>query len=158
VCDNHRECEAARRQGFGGGHGADGRRHGGGHGGHGGGHGHGLEWHGEWRGRELVSTLIEALGVEITVFDAADCITGFSGGDRLFARDDLLLGSSVYGCHGAESRSAVREVLDALRAGSAERSREVSLPDGGAALVQYVARRDADGGYLGALQLARRVR
>jgi hypothetical protein len=99
VCDNHRECEAARRQGFGPGRGA---RAAGGHGGH----GHGLEWHGEWRGREIVSTLIGALGVEVTVLDAEDRVVGFSGGE---------------------------------------------------ALVQYVARRDGDGGYLGATQLARRT-
>jgi DUF438 domain-containing protein len=142
VCDNHRECESEGRRGFGGP-----RRH-----------AHaGLEWHGEWRGQEIVRTLIDALGVEVTVIDADDRIVGFSGGNRLFARNEDMLGTSLYGVHPPASRDAVREVLDALRSGEGERSRETPLPDGGAALVQYVARRDGEGRYLGCMQLARRV-
>jgi hypothetical protein len=163
MCDNGRECEAAKRQGFGGPRreGLGGDAHSGhqGHGRHGGHHGGcgSTAWHGEWRGREMVDALLAAFGAEVTVLDAEDRVVAFSGGDRIFGRSDDLLGESVHGCHPVEARAGMREVLDALRAGEAERRRQVTLPDGSLVLVRYAARRGADGAYLGAVQVASRA-
>lgn len=159
MCDNHRECEAARRQGFGGPPESGGRHSGPGGqgGGHRSGHGHGLEWHGEWRGQEIVRSLLDSLGVEVTMIDAEDRIVAFSGGARLFPRTDELLGTSVLDAHAPHGRDAVREMLDALKRGERVQARETALPDGGRALTEYFARRDAEGRYLGVMQLSRRI-
>jgi len=94
------------------------------------------------------------LPVDLTFVDAQDRVAFFSEGpERVFERSRAIIGRNVANCHPPKSLATVERILSDFKAGR-QSVAEFWLQLGGKFLhIRYFAVRDADGAYLGTLEV-----
>jgi DUF438 domain-containing protein len=103
--------------------------------------------------REL-EAILNALPVDATFVDADDRVRYFTHGrERVFARSRAILGRKVQYCHPPSSVDTVDRILGAFRAGEQDRAAFWIQLRGRFVHIEYVALRDAEGKYLGCLEV-----
>ena len=101
-----------------------------------------------------LTSLLEALPLDLTFVDADDKVRYFShGSGRVFDRDRAILGRDVRMCHPPHSVHVVERILSDFRAGRESRATFWITVRGRFVHIEYVALRDPQGAYLGCLEV-----
>ncbi|HET7824831.1 MAG TPA: DUF438 domain-containing protein [Anaeromyxobacter sp.] len=103
--------------------------------------------------REL-EAILNALPLDATFVDAEDRVRYFThGAERVFSRSRAVLGRKVQHCHPPSSVGTVEKILDGFRSGRRDRAAFWIQLRGRFVHIEYVALRDAEGKYLGCLEV-----
>jgi uncharacterized protein len=108
--------------------------------------------HGSLAAAELVA-VFSAMRADITFVDADNTVRYFSD-YRIFNRPESCLDSDVLDCHSARSRAGVERMLAEFRDGWRDEAVFAEKKDGRPVHVRYVALRNAEGAYLGCVEVA----
>jgi DUF438 domain-containing protein len=108
--------------------------------------------HGSLAASELVAAF-SAMPADVTFVDAAGIVRYFSD-YRIFSRPESCLDSDVLECHPPETRPGIARLLAEFRDGWRDEAVFAAHKDGRPVNVRYLALRDADGSYLGCLEIA----
>jgi DUF438 domain-containing protein len=101
-----------------------------------------------------LTAILDALPLDATFVDAEDRVRYFTQGkERVFARSRAALGRKVQYCHPPSSVDTVDRILDGFRSGRRHRAAFWIEKRGRFVHIEYVALRDAAGGYLGCLEV-----
>jgi hypothetical protein len=101
-----------------------------------------------------LEAILNALPLDATFVDAEDRVRYFThGGERVFARSRAVLGRKVQHCHPPSSVDTVDRILEGFRSGRKDRAAFWIEMRGRFVHIEYVALRDAGGGYLGCLEV-----
>ncbi len=101
-----------------------------------------------------LEAMLNALPFDATFVDAEDRVRYFThGGERVFARSRAVLGRKVQHCHPPSSVDTVDRILEGFRSGQQHRAAFWIDMHGRFIHIEYVALRDAGGGYLGCLEV-----
>jgi DUF438 domain-containing protein len=107
---------------------------------------------------EQLAGMLNALPLDITFVNAADEVAYFSEGkERIFVRSRAVLGRKVQQCHPHESVHVVDRILQAFRANERDVAEFWIQRQGTFIHIRYVAVRDAQGNYLGTLEVSQNV-
>ena len=101
---------------------------------------------------ELIATF-SALPFDMTFVDKDDTVRYFSPGERVFDRSRAILGRKVQYCHPPKSVHIVNQIVKDFKAGKEDRARFWINMRGSLIYICYYAVRDAQGGYLGTLEV-----
>lgn len=102
---------------------------------------------------ELVATF-STLPLDLTFVDKDDTVRYFTPGkERIFDRTRAILGRKVQYCHPPKSVRIVNQIVKDFKAGKQERARFWINMRGRLIYICYYAVRDAQGGYLGTLEV-----
>jgi uncharacterized protein len=94
------------------------------------------------------------LPFDITFVDKDDTVRYFTPGkERVFSRSRAILGRKVQYCHPPKSVHIVNQILKDFKAGKQERARFWINMGGRLIYICYYAVRDAQGGYMGTLEV-----
>jgi DUF438 domain-containing protein len=108
---------------------------------------------GSFTPKEL-EALLDALPLDATFVDAEDRVRYFTNGpERVFARSRAVIGRKVQFCHPPASVGTVDRILEGFRSGRRDRAAFWIEKRGRFVHIEYVALRDAKGGYLGCLEV-----
>src|SRR5262249_20192753 len=103
---------------------------------------------------QQLTSMFSTLPVDITFVDANDRVAFFSEGpDRVFARSRAIIGRKVQHCHPPRSVDVVDRILGDFREGRQSVAEFWLEFHGRFVHVRYFAVRDADGSYLGTLEV-----
>jgi PAS domain S-box-containing protein len=110
----------------------------------------------------VLEALLETTPVEFSVVDADDRVLAWNKHEsRIFKRPTGALGKSVQKCHPQKSLSKVEQILQEMKAGTRGKARFwIDLTIDGKrqkVLIEYYALRDADGNYLGCLEVTQNI-
>ncbi len=98
--------------------------------------------------------LLGTLPFELTFVDADDRVRYFSESpDQIFKRTKIILGRKVQNCHPPASVHMVQKILDDFRGGQRNVAEFWINLQGKFVNIRYFAVRDADGKYLGTLEV-----
>lgn len=97
--------------------------------------------------------LLNTIPMEISFIDADNINRFFNEGFKVFKRPEMAIDRDVFSCHPPKIEPMVRSIIDSFRSGQASRVHEWVEKDGHLMLVQYMAVRDAQGTYLGTIEL-----
>jgi len=101
-----------------------------------------------------LEAILNALPLDATFVDAEDRVRYFThGAERVFARSRAVLGRKVQHCHPPSSVDTVERILDGFRSGRQSRAAFWIDMRGRFIHIEYVALRDAEGRYLGCLEV-----
>jgi len=101
-----------------------------------------------------IENMIDHLPLELTFIDADDAIVYYSRGDgRIFSRTPDLITMKVQDCHSSRSVHVVQQILDDFRAGKRDVAESWRNRNGRTIYIRYVAVRDKNRGYQGALEV-----
>jgi hypothetical protein len=105
-----------------------------------------------------INLLLTHLPVDVTFVDEHDEVRFFSQGkDRIFERQEAIIGRKVQFCHPPTSVDRVQKILDAFRAGTRDEA-EFWIKMGGKFVhIRYFAMRDQSGVYRGTLEVTQDV-
>jgi DUF438 domain-containing protein len=117
---------------------------------------------------KMLTAILEALPLELTVIDANDEVVGWNKHDkRLFKRPLTSMGINFRDCHPETSLDKVIQIISEMRAGTRDSARfwidlKVDLkagPDGEPhkILIEFYALRDESGKYLGCMECTQDV-
>ncbi len=102
---------------------------------------------------ELIATF-STLPLDLTFVDKDDTVRYFTPGkERIFDRSRAILGRKVQYCHPPKSVHIVNQILRDFKAGKEDRARFWINLRGRLVYICYYAVRDAEGGYLGTLEV-----
>jgi DUF438 domain-containing protein len=105
-------------------------------------------------GPKELEAILNALPIDATFVDADDRVRYFTHGrERVFSRSRAILGRKVQYCHPPSSVDTVDRILAAFRAGTEDRAAFWIQMRGKFVHIEYVALRDAEGKYLGCLEV-----
>lgn len=105
-----------------------------------------------------LAAILNTLPVDLTFVDAEDRVTFFSEGrDRIFARSRAILGRLVQHCHPPKSVDVVNRILEDFRSGRQDVAEFWIRHHGRFVHIRYFAVRDAEGAYLGTLEVTQDV-
>ncbi len=105
-------------------------------------------------GVKELEAILNALPIDATFVDADDRVRYFTHGrERVFARSRAILGRKVQYCHPPSSVDTVDRILGGFRAGKRDRAAFWIQMRGRFVHIEYVALRDAEGTYLGCLEV-----
>lgn len=105
-----------------------------------------------------LAALFKTLPVDLTFVDAEDRVAFFSEGpDRIFARSRAILGRKVQHCHPPKSVDVVNRILDDFRSGRQNVAEFWIQHHGRFVHIRYFAVRDAEGAYLGTLEVTQDI-
>lgn len=108
---------------------------------------------GSFAPKEL-EAFLNALPIDATFVDAEDRVRYFTHGPgRVFARSRAVLGRKVQYCHPPSSVDTVDRILEGFRSGAQDRAAFWIQLRGRFVHIEYVALRDADGSYLGCVEV-----
>ena len=103
---------------------------------------------------EQIEHMIDHLPLELTFVDADDSIVYYSRGDyRIFSRTPDLIGTKVQDCHSSKSVHVVQQILDDFKAGRQDVAESWKKRSGRTIHIRYIAVRDKNKGYRGALEV-----
>jgi len=103
---------------------------------------------------ELVA-LLNTIPFDMTFVDKDDTVRYFTQGkERIFARSRAILGRKVQRCHPPSSVHIVERILNDFKSGHQEKAAFWIQMDGRFIHIEYFALRDADGKYLGTLEVS----
>jgi DUF438 domain-containing protein len=101
-----------------------------------------------------LGAILDALPLDATLVDADDRVRWFTNGPTsVFARSRAVLGRQVQYCHPPSSVDTVERILAGFRSGRRDRAAFWIEKRGRFVHIEYVALRDAAGGYLGCLEV-----
>ena len=103
---------------------------------------------------EQLIAVFQTLPFDVTFVDQDDTVRYFSPGrERIFSRSRAILGRKVQYCHPPKSVHIVNQIVRDFKAGKQERARFWINLHGRLVYICYYAVRDAQGGYLGTLEV-----
>ena len=110
----------------------------------------------------VLEALLEALPVEFSVVDQDDRVLAWNKHEtRIFKRPAGAVGRDVRNCHPQKSLYAVEQILSEMKAGTRDKARFwIDLTIDGEkqkVLIEYYALRDAEGKYLGCLEVSQNL-
>jgi hypothetical protein len=112
---------------------------------------------GSFAPKEL-EVVLNTIPFDVTFVDANDTVQYFSEGqERIFARTRAILGRKVQYCHPPKSVDIVQQILSDFRAGKQEQARFWIEMGGKFICIEYFALRDAEGTYLGCLEVSQNL-
>jgi uncharacterized protein len=98
--------------------------------------------------------MLDVLPVDITFVDADDRVRYFSESkDRIFVRARSVIGRDVHNCHPPQSVHKVKAIIGDFRAGKRDHADFWITLHGKFIYIRYFAVRDAEGKYLGTLEV-----
>jgi len=104
---------------------------------------------------EQFDLLFRNLPGEVTFVDENDVIVYYSDPKhRLFARSPEIIGRTVQSCHRGEGLAQLEKLLAEFRTGKRDASDSWKNVRGKSVHIRYIAVRDEDGTYRGALEVA----
>jgi DUF438 domain-containing protein len=107
---------------------------------------------------EQLTSVLSTLPLDLTFIDADDRVAFFSEGpDRIFARSTAIIGRKVQHCHPPSSVDVVDRILTDFRSGRQNVAEFWIDFRGKFVHIRYFAVRDADGKYLGTVELTQDV-
>ena len=102
-----------------------------------------------------LEAVLNTIPFDVTFVDAEDTVRYFSHGrERIFARSRAILGRKVQFCHPPKSVDTVQRILDDFHSGKQSRAHFWIELGGRFVSIEYFALRDADGNYLGTLEVS----
>ena len=105
--------------------------------------------------RELLSTALASMPVDISIVDAQDKVVYYSDSPhRIFPRSPAVISRAVQNCHPQKSVATVNRILDAFRKKEKSSARFWLEMGGKFILIEYHALYDADGTYAGTLEFS----
>lgn len=101
-----------------------------------------------------LAAVLNTLPFDITFVDKDDHVRFFTQGkDRIFARNEAIIGRKVQHCHPPSSVDVVEKILDDFKSGRHDRAPFWINLRGRFVHIEYFAVRDDDGAYLGTLEV-----
>lgn len=108
---------------------------------------------------EEISAMFNALPLDITFVDKTGAVKYFSQGkDRIFARPKTIIGRMVQNCHPPASVHVVEKVVDDLMSGRKDHEDFWIRMGDKYVLIRYYAVRNANGEYLGTMEVTQDIR
>jgi len=102
-----------------------------------------------------LEAMLNTIPFDITFVDAKDTVRYFTqGAERIFARTRAILGRKVQYCHPPSSVHTVEQILEQFRNGNKDRAAFWIEMKGRFISIEYFAMRDADGQYLGCIEVS----
>jgi DUF438 domain-containing protein len=102
-----------------------------------------------------LTALLNTVPFDLTFVDAQDKVKYFSqGAERIFDRNRAILGRDVRLCHPPSSVNIVDTILEDFKSGRQDRAPFWIQMHGKFIHIEYFAMRDADGRYLGTLEVS----
>jgi PAS domain S-box-containing protein len=110
----------------------------------------------------VLEALLETIPVEFSIVDTDDRVLAWNKhASRIFKRPEGVLGKSVQNCHPKKSLPKVEQILQEMKAGTRDKARFwIDLTIDGErqkVLIEYYALRDADGNYLGCVEVTQNI-
>lgn len=104
---------------------------------------------------ETIEAILDALPIDISFVDAEDTVKYFNTPKkgRVFPRSKLDLQRKVQNCHPPQSMDKVNAILDGFRNGTREDAPFWLQLNGKFLKIDYFPVKDADGKYLGTLEV-----
>jgi hypothetical protein len=104
---------------------------------------------------ETIEAILDALSIDISFVDAEDTVKYFNTPKkgRIFPRSKLDLQRKVQNCHPPQSLDKVNAILDGFRNGTREDAPFWLQLHGKFLKIDYFPVKDADGKYLGTLEM-----
>lgn len=108
---------------------------------------------------EEITLIFNHLPVDITFVDQDDVVRYFSQGpERIFPRTPAIIGRRVQNCHPPDSVHVVEKILSDFKEGKRDKA-EFWLPFNGMYVyITYLAVRNAEGRYLGTLEVTQNIK
>ena len=108
---------------------------------------------------EEINALLNTLPLDITFVDKSGAVKYFSQGkERIFARSKTIIGRMVENCHPPSSVNVVEKVVEDLRSGRKDHEDFWIRMGDKYVLIRYFAVRNADGEYLGTMEVTQDIR
>ena len=106
-----------------------------------------------------IDAIMETLPVEVTFVDAEDTVAYFNRLDKekIFVRTRSVVGRKVQQCHPAASAHAVQRIVEDFKAGTRDEAEFWIDFAGDRVLIRYYPVRDAQGTYLGVLEVTQSI-
>jgi len=106
-----------------------------------------------------VNAMLNALPIDMTFVDKEGRVKYFSQGkERIFARPKTIIGREVKNCHPPASVHVVEQIVEDLRSGKKDHEDFwIKLGDK-YVYIRYFAVRDADGDYLGVVEVSQDIK
>ncbi len=108
---------------------------------------------------EEINAVLNTLPLDITFVDKSGAVKYFSQGkDRIFARPKAIIGRMVQNCHPPSSVHVVEKVVDDLMSGRKDHEDFWIRMGDRYALIRYYAVRNAEGEYLGTMEVTQDIK
>jgi len=108
---------------------------------------------------EEINAIFNTLPLDITFVDKTGAVKYFSQGkERIFARTKAVIGRMVQNCHPPASVNVVEKVVEDLRSGRKDHEDFWIRLGDKYALIRYYAVRNADGEYLGTMEVTQDIK
>lgn len=102
-----------------------------------------------------LESILNSIPFDVTFVDADDTVRYFSHGqERIFTRSRAILGRKVQHCHPPKSVDTVQKILDDFHSGRQSHAHFWIELKGRFISIEYFALRDAEGAYLGTLEVS----
>ncbi len=102
---------------------------------------------------EQLTALLNTIPLEITFIDGDNINRYFNEGPKVFKRPAMAIDREVFSCHPPKIEPMVRGILDDFKNNRRDRVPIWMEKNGRTMLVTYMAVRDKEGNYLGAMEL-----
>jgi hypothetical protein len=111
---------------------------------------------------KIMNSLLETLPIEFSVLDKNDKVLAWNKHDtRIFKRTKGVIGRDVRNCHPQKSVHKVEQILSEFKDGIRDRARfwiDLTLNEEfQKILIEYFALRDANGSYLGCVEVTQNI-
>jgi len=114
--------------------------------------------------QEILDSVLETLPVEFSVIDHEDRVLSWNKHDtRIFKRPKGVVGRNVRDCHPKKSLDKVKTILGEMKSGKREKAQfwiDLHIEEKKESqkiLIEYYALRNAEGRYLGCLEVSQNV-
>lgn len=113
---------------------------------------------------DVLESALETIPVEFSVLDKDDQVLAWNKHEtRIFKRPAGVVGRNVRKCHPEKSLAKVEQILSEMKSGKRDKAVfwiDLPLGENGEkhkVMIQYLALRDKDGGYLGCLEASQDI-
>lgn len=100
-----------------------------------------------------LTAMLNTIPLEISFVDDQNINRFFNEGPKVFKRPAMAIDREVFSCHPPKIEPMVRSIIESFRSGKANVVPVWMEKGGRSMLVQYMAVRDADGQYLGTMEI-----
>lgn len=108
---------------------------------------------------EELEAMLNTLPFDITFVDKDDVVKYFSQGkERIFARTKAVIGRKVQNCHPPASVHIVQKIVEDFKSGAKDHEDFWIKMGDVYALIRYFAVRDAEGNYLGTVEVTQNIK
>ncbi len=102
---------------------------------------------------EQLTALLNTIPMEISFVDDKNINRYFNEGEKVFKRPGMAIDRDVFSCHPPRIEAMVRGIIEGFRSGEQSEVPVWMEKGGRIMLVRYIAVRDAEGKYLGTMEL-----